>query len=214
MIPIPFILADSEDELPIKLIIGVIVLIFWGIGALAKVAKQSAQKQKERLKQVREAIERSQQAARQRSGQPMQQPPRPVQQPVALAPEIARRIPKYTPAKVPQQRRPQPQQRRPVSTGRPATNYNAMAQQPKKQRSKAKAPPPLPTAPVAALEAPVKVTLAEEASPAVTSRSSKKPVTVGASAIRRWMRPQTLRQQFILTEVLQPPLAMRENPLD
>jgi hypothetical protein len=212
MLHIPHILADSEDELPIKLIIGVIVLIFWGISALAKVAKQSAQKQKERLKQVREAIERSQQAARQRTGQPAMAKPRPVQQPVALAPEIARRIPKYTPAKVPQQRRPQQQQRRAVPTGRPATNYNAMAQ-PKKRP--AKAPPPLPRAPIAAQEEPVKMTLAEEAPPTtVTSRSSKKPATVGAVAIRRWMRPQTLRQQFILTEVLQPPLAFRENPLD
>jgi hypothetical protein len=212
MLHIPFILADSEDELPIKLIIGVIVLIFWGISALAKLAKQSVQKQKQRLQQVREAIERSQQAARQRGGQPMQQAPRPVQQPVTLAPEIARRIPKYTPPKVPQQRRPQPQQRRPVPTGRPATNYNAMAQQPRKQRQK-KAPPPLPAA-VVAQEAPVKVMLAEEAAPAVTSRSAKKPATVGAAAIRRWMRPQTLRQQFILTEVFQQPLAFRENLLD
>ena len=223
---ISHILADATDELPIKLIIGVIVLIFWGIGALAKVAKQSAEKQKERLRQVREAIERSQQQARQRAGQPA--PPRPVQQPVALAPEIAKRVPKYRPTAAPQYRttaapqyrtkaapQARPQPRRIASPNRPATNYNAMAK-PKKSARPAKAPPPLPTpaakAIVAAQAAEAKVVVQEEAS-AVASVKFKKPATVGAAAIRRWMRPTTLRQQFILTEVFQAPLGLRENPL-
>jgi hypothetical protein len=39
-----------------------------------------------------------------------------------------------------------------------------------------------------------------------------KAPTVDAGAIRGWMTPNTLRQQFILTEILQPPLGMRTDP--
>jgi hypothetical protein len=35
-------------------------------------------------------------------------------------------------------------------------------------------------------------------------------VSAGAESVHRWFRPQTLRSQFILTEILQPPLALRE----
>ena len=31
------------------------------------------------------------------------------------------------------------------------------------------------------------------------------------SAIARWLKPATLRQQFVLTEVFQPPLGMRDE---
>ena len=31
-----------------------------------------------------------------------------------------------------------------------------------------------------------------------------------ATTLRGWLRPATMRQQFILTEILQPPLALRE----
>jgi hypothetical protein len=33
---------------------------------------------------------------------------------------------------------------------------------------------------------------------------------VNAESLHGWLRPETLRQQFMLTEVLQPPLALRE----
>jgi hypothetical protein len=36
------------------------------------------------------------------------------------------------------------------------------------------------------------------------------PPAASAASIKAWMRPTTLRRQFILTELLQPPLAMRE----
>jgi hypothetical protein len=39
----------------------------------------------------------------------------------------------------------------------------------------------------------------------------QKPVEprVGASELRNWLKPATMRQQFIVTEILQPPLALR-----
>jgi hypothetical protein len=36
--------------------------------------------------------------------------------------------------------------------------------------------------------------------------------TQSAAAIRKWLSPATLRNQFLLTEILQPPLALRDNP--
>jgi hypothetical protein len=37
------------------------------------------------------------------------------------------------------------------------------------------------------------------------------PVTVNANTLASWLRPGTLRKQFILTEILSPPLSMREE---
>ena len=34
---------------------------------------------------------------------------------------------------------------------------------------------------------------------------------VNAQSLNKWLRPATLRQQFMLTEVLQPPLALRPD---
>jgi hypothetical protein len=41
------------------------------------------------------------------------------------------------------------------------------------------------------------------------STASHKPASVNALAIHRWLTPSVLQKQFILTEVLQPPLALR-----
>ena len=54
---------------------------------------------------------------------------------------------------------------------------------------------------------------APRAAPAdISSQSTRIParqVTLTAGAIAKWLSPATLRQQFILTEILQPPLALR-----
>jgi hypothetical protein len=41
--------------------------------------------------------------------------------------------------------------------------------------------------------------------------SSARPTTATAAALNRWLNPTTMRQQFILTELLQPPITMRED---
>ncbi len=41
--------------------------------------------------------------------------------------------------------------------------------------------------------------------------AAARPTTATAAALNRWLNPKTLRQQFILTELLQPPVAMRED---
>src|SRR5579884_3023190 len=59
---------------------------------------------------------------------------------------------------------------------------------------------------------------AKPARPATTLRESsaqpaaqRKVAAVSAAGLSRWLRPATLRQQFILTEILQPPLSIRDT---
>ena len=188
----PHILADDTDSI-VKALIFVVAIIFWGISSLVKMVKKGSEQQKEKLRQVREAIERSQALARQQVGQQPQRPP------VQLAPEIARRVP--PPAKPIPRRAPQ---------NRPATNYNAMAK-PQPQRRSAP-PPPLPPVKMVPPTAELAELIPEldEAPHAVTRKAS----TVDSVAIRRWLKPATLRQQFILTELFQPPLALRPPSRD
>jgi len=40
----------------------------------------------------------------------------------------------------------------------------------------------------------------------------QRPTTGLARGLNRWMRPDTLRQQFLLTEILREPLALRDEP--
>jgi hypothetical protein len=45
---------------------------------------------------------------------------------------------------------------------------------------------------------------------AAAAQAARKLPSASAPLIARWLKPNTLRSQFILTEVLQPPLGMRE----
>ena len=78
----------------------------------------------------------------------------------------------------------------------------------KQKKAKRKMPPALP-AKVSAAPA-VHATVA----PPVAPKPPAKPtVYVDAQVLGRWLRPQTLRSQFILTEIFQPPVALRETHL-
>jgi hypothetical protein len=206
------IFADSDPMA--RGIIFVIVLISWGISALAKALKNSNEKEKQRRRAVRQSIEQSQRIPQQRAAQQAGRAPAPAparvqsrpqafpkaqaRRPVQLAPEIARRVPPPRATRPPQKRQPQ--------LRRGPTDYNAMA-----QATSRPAPPPLPalTKKQPVLE---EVDLIPD-EPAALMSSQRKPPTVGAVAIRKWLRPMTLRQQFILTELFQPPIALRENHL-
>jgi hypothetical protein len=66
--------------------------------------------------------------------------------------------------------------------------------------------------PVAAIPVEVAVAPAPVAAPApVRPVARPQPVTVNANTLSSWLRPGTLRKQFILTEILSPPLSMREE---
>ena len=66
------------------------------------------------------------------------------------------------------------------------------------------APPPVPRATQAVAEKP-------RVPASVPAPAPRRAATTGATApaIHQWMRPETLRGQFILTEILKPPLALR-----
>lgn len=65
-------------------------------------------------------------------------------------------------------------------------------------------PPPLP------IETSVATTsVSQPAPPAESVASRSVPQAVSAAAIHNWMTPKTLRQQFILTELFQEPMALR-----
>ena len=80
--------------------------------------------------------------------------------------------------------------------------------QPAQRARAAPVPPPVPVA-QGASDSPTQSVAATEMSTLKKGGAHAPGAT--ATSIARWLRPETLRQQFILTEVLQPPLALRES---
>jgi hypothetical protein len=80
---------------------------------------------------------------------------------------------------------------------------------PAQRKMKRKAPPPIPTR--AAPQTVRNVVAKIAAAPTPPPRPAA--VFVDAKVLVRWLRPQTLRSQFILTEIFQPPIALRDNHL-
>jgi FtsZ-interacting cell division protein ZipA len=197
----PFILAESGDDFG-KIIIGVIVFIIWGIGALMKMSKTSSEQARRRQEQLDAAIRAQVEAARQREAAAAalgQRAGRPMPMPPVLQPQGQRRQVRMAVPLPPQIRQPQ------VAMGPPAR-----PQQSRKQQKRRTAPPQRPV-----LSA---QTLLEEIPGVVESEIGQGAVP--ASQARRQaavqpmvkFTPQSIRQQFILAEVLQPPLALRDRP--
>lgn len=115
--------------------------------------------------------------------------PAAAQRPVKRAAEISMRLP-------------------PPLQPRPPARPIQRAAQPKQRRAAAK-PSPLPASVSATAEsfAPRQPIASKSISPTV----GPQPHIATAASIARWLSPATLHQQFILTEVLQPPLALREH---
>jgi hypothetical protein len=103
----------------------------------------------------------------------------------------------------------------PMRVGQPAP-----PRAPKRFPQRAPKPPRQPAQRSRAVPGPPPVPVAQAASDSTTHSVAATEISalkVGAHArgatatsIARWLRPDTLRQQFILTEILQPPLALRE----
>ena len=99
---------------------------------------------------------------------------------------------------VPQRRSPAPTAQRPAP--RPV--------QPQAARTAARqAPRPPQPAPVQRVAPVAPAPAAQTAAPSVKHPS----VAVDAAALRRWLKPRVLRDQFILSEVFQPPIALRDT---
>jgi hypothetical protein len=203
----------AEMEISPKFIFGMIFLFIWLVSAF--VSWVNKQQQQLRQRQLRLEAEQAARIGRRpspppqpvlRHQQPMSQAPVPPRRPSQrIAEGIAQRFPDVLlppaplPPPIPQQQ--QRQRPAPPPPPRPAQQRRPAKQQPRR------AVPSLPAQPV------VELTPADAPYVNITQPAARtKAPTVDASAIHAWMTPATLRQQFILTELLQPPLAMRDEP--
>jgi hypothetical protein len=178
-----YILAKGDSEM--RFIFIFVAAAVWIFVEIAKAVKRAGEQQtmRQRLQGTRADIQQNLRIlAQQREMQASARPP------VRLAPEIARRVP---PATIPG--RLQKQQRRAQST--PANRMRAEQAAPTRQA--------IAVEPLQAATAGPSIIPARPA--------NKVPVQASASSLNDWLNPGTLRKQFILTEILQPPLALRDG---
>jgi hypothetical protein len=89
---------------------------------------------------------------------------------------------------------------------------------PPARRRRVAQPPPMIAAPIVTrqrdepLAPPLKPSQASRVKPIAETQTKKPSAALDAAAFRRWLTPATLRQQFLLTEIFQPPLALRAPP--
>jgi hypothetical protein len=187
MTPLAAILADTESNV-IRVLFVVVFLVIWAVSALMSMLAKK--KEQERRERVRREIELG------RSMPPMQQQMPGQRPPMRPPPQMPR-----------QQQAPRPQQQAP----RPAPAR--AQQQPPKKRFPVKTPVTrrTPTPAVTQEYRPAEIAAQVERAPIITAPPVRRTIAPTAAALSAWLRPSTLRQQFILTEVLQPPLAMRED---
>jgi hypothetical protein len=215
----PFILAGDGS-----IVILVIVGLIWVFGAvLSKKPKKPQQQRKRSWEEI----------LRDLAGQPQQPPtvPPPTRpMPPPMPPRLPTQMPHPQGVRPPLQmprgmkqppRVPMQTQRSPMQAKAPARPMPVKNRPPKRPvpTKIVQAPPPVP-APVAesvpASAQPSQVSLASHittqnvAETSTPSRRESAPAAK-AKAIRKWMSPATLRGQFILTEILRQPLAMREE---
>ena len=194
----------------------IILLVIWALSALGTMINK--QQEAERRRKFREMMEQEQGGPQRFGRQP--QTTRRTPPPPPLNPEFAVRHPEMLawpsppvpppPAPAPQQRRPAPAARRPAPQPMRQQQTMRVTRQTGRRGAGAVMPPPIPV--FQEDEAPARRRLAPAAAP-VQPIQPPAAQTATAPAIARWLQPNTLRQQFILTEILQPPLAMRESHL-
>lgn len=230
--PLPtYILAEIDDGL-VKVAIGVIIAIVWGIGALANMAKKQQQGQAEHSRAEMERAMRAQVEAARRNqaaaealarGRSNAPPPLP-----GFQPEFQSHQPWERPrgqSAPPMRPRAQPQRPAPARNAPPPLVQPSQRQQAGRPRGPVMPPKRTKKAERRPQQRPVAEPLLEELDS--YSRGATRPGvteseigagTAAASPARRLaavppmvrLTPQSLRQQFILTEILQPPMALRE----
>jgi hypothetical protein len=198
-----FLLAErNEGSWVIGLIFGAIWLIFSIVSAISKKQEEAKRQQFRRQMEAgasqpapgqpqemfQPRIARRTDAKTQSGGRAVQQPMRSMQQPawqqpqkrpVAKRPPVSRETPRSAPRRAP-----------PPIPGRTAAVHTRAA------------PVPTPT--------PVPPAKQDISATEIRAVDAKKPqLSVNAQSLHKWLRPATLRQQFMLTEVLQPPIALR-----
>ena len=119
------------------------------------------------------------------------------------APTARQRVPTVATPTSPAGRQPQPRRQPPVAAARPRggrpSSIRAAVASPILTGSRpvaAAVPPPAP-APAAAARAKV--------------ATATKPPTAATVTVRKWLTPKALRQQVVVSEILRPPLALRDD---
>jgi len=198
-------------------VFGIILVIIWTLSAAASAAARK--QERERRERLRQQMLR---AGVSSMNAPRPAPVAPRQRP-RISPGIAKRFPDVLlPPKPAPQRQSQPQRRpQPVKAATRIVQQQRQARVPKPApRRQVAAAPPLAPPPLAQQAAPTvtqvaPVTAARAIQPARQSSSRSSSSSGGrakadARALARWLRPATLQQQFIVTEIFQPPLALRD----
>ena len=211
------ILADTDNGTVGKIIFVILGLVVWGVGALASMVKKQKRQEEERQRAMMEQVRLEMQAARAAGAGA----PRRMREAVPVPPPAPGYRPNVLPDWEPQQGitvpPPHPPVYAPPRQYTPVPPYAAPAPpqlhpqpQPQKRRKQPKRDrrpqAPVPAVPVE--EAPPVRPLAAGEAPPKSARAAGS--SANAAALSRWMTPRTLRSQFILTEILQPPLALRE----
>lgn len=186
------ILAAGDNGM--EIVIGVIIFIIWAISGLAQAATKQQKKQRQksrRLAEIRQRIEAEQQQVARRGRQ--------------INPTVARRQPAVPTL--------------PVNYGRtPAMRPPPAIPPARRVAVRRPAPPPVSVTPVTRLAEPAAQTKPPLSQTQVGSGNEKldrpKPLGATAQTIAGWLKPATLRQQFILTEIFQPPVALRDSSWD
>lgn len=183
----------------------IILIVIWTLSGIANwVSKQQEQERRRRLRE---------QMARAGLAPPetltAQRPPS-RRRPSADAPAAG-----FRGAAGPQQsaRRTSPQRPPQVPAQRAQAAPQKQKQRGRRQQATPLPPPPLPTLAFAdqQVAAPMPPSpILQPISPARPARATGGR-RADAPSLSRWLQPGTLRQQFILTEIFQPPLALREQ---
>ena len=239
MTELAHILAESDDfqKFVVMIVVGAII----GIGSLISAAKKKQQEQErlrhrenwDRIQEeMRQRAANAAQILSQQGGYPAYPtPPMPQQAPPVLPlqasyPPAAPPPPPpvfaptrsidgpYMPPRPPPGRpasaRPMPIPPRAVQVNQPFSRPT-QPRRPKKQKP-GRLPPAPPMAPAGSASPPAIPTASRAAADAPpTSRTAQPSSSADAAALSRWLTAKTLRSQFILTEILQPPLALRPH---
>jgi hypothetical protein len=207
------LLADATDPVW-KVGFGIIVFILWGIGALASAVRR--QKQQERLRQQqmwteveREMAGRRDSAMARRGGPdvrgaatPPFAVPIPVPPPPPPPPLMTTRVP--------------PEWTMPPGPAVQPPPVPVPAPQRVQRRGKAKAArrgrqaDVAPAMPAQVVQSTLESIQAHRSAAPAASAGQQATASANAAALHRWLSARTMRSQFILTEILQPPLALRE----
>jgi hypothetical protein len=220
-------LAESDDGIG-KIIVGVIVFVIWGIGAMANMAKKQGKPSPQAQAAMERAMrEQMDEAHRRDAAHAMAQmdllPPPLI--PQGHAPRHGPAVPPMRnisqmpmPPRVPLQRRPvggRPAMSSPQGMRQPPPPMVPVARnQPKQQKKQKQRRAAAVTVPSALHQTFAGDTpgvreseIGQGIAPASPARRQAQAMD-GAAVLR--LTPASLRQQFILTEILRPPLALRE----